>query len=182
MYTLSFKEYMYSYSGSQYSNLVLFVCLWIFQYPDRNPENNGSVCPSALFAQPASTFCRLSGQSSQCSINIRCFSVAGVNFYYTLLINLYTCCGIMFCNPIFHIYLSEKEKNILNTTNWRDHGHSVMQHFTGTKADLVHRRNDKGLHTADDKTKIPSKKERKKLLTLLILLLTAKFMLVTYKT
>lgn len=35
-----------------------------------------------------------------------------------------------------------------------------MQQFTGTKADLVRRRNDKGLHPADDKTKIPSKKEK----------------------
>lgn len=53
-----------------------------FQHPDRNTEDHGSICPSALLAWTAKAFCKLSRQSTWCLVDLKFYRTVLLLFFY----------------------------------------------------------------------------------------------------
>lgn len=74
----------------------------IFQHPDRNTEDHGSICSSALLAWTAEAFCKLSRQSSQCLVELKLYRTVYCDckvflyaiIIYVLVINPCLCCEL----------------------------------------------------------------------------------------
>lgn len=69
-YIICFKRELWSCGGGiiKEVNTKNPVSLYLFQHLDRNTEDHGSLCSSALLAWTAAAFCKLFGQSSRCSV------------------------------------------------------------------------------------------------------------------